>query len=224
MIRVTLLLAMLGGTAACLRSNPATEMYVCTDPSMSVAFTPQLAAILRTASFTPKLGRSVLSRETIFVLEARKTLIRIWAQNMPVDPPNDVADLNTGVWPLIDPNQYVVSVQSWEPRLQSPKPVFDHLRSELIRAGFRVHHGPDRCSEKRPLSTHCGHWIHVRSWSVVRPPMPPGGFSDARRQPIRARQSRHWRFQSGGAAMADSHKRSCRTSAPRPGCAPASRK
>lgn len=151
MVRVTLLLAMLGSTAACLRSNPATEMYVCTEPRKSVAFTPQLAAILRAASFTPKLGRSVLSRETIFVLEARKTLIRIWAQNMPVDPPEDVADLSTDVWPLIDPNQYIVSVQSWEPHLQSPKPVFDHLRAELIRAGFRVHTEPNRCPKQRRL-------------------------------------------------------------------------
>jgi hypothetical protein len=129
-----------------LRSNPKTEMYVCTEPAVSTTFTQVLGSMLRTASFSPSLGRAVDVRGgKNFVLEAKKELVWVWAQNMPVSPPLERSEADyLGV--SVDPNQYIVSVQSWAPFLQSPEPVYDRLRSQLIRARFQVHDRPDECN------------------------------------------------------------------------------
>ena len=132
--------------SGCLRSGDVTEMYVCTDPAHSGAFTEQLATMLRAASLDPQLGRAVDDRGgTNFVLEAKKHFVRVWAQNQPVSPPLEGRkDGYVGV--SVDRNQYIVSVQSWLPVLQSPKPLYDRLRTQLTHAGFQVHDEPDRCA------------------------------------------------------------------------------
>jgi len=142
-----ILLALLVASAeyGCLPSNPSTEMYVCTNPAVSPHFTEVLGKILDHYGFKTARGRAVDAQgNKNFVLEAKKNLLRVWAQNMPVSPPlAQDAEPNLGV--SVDPNQYIVSVQSWMPSIQSPKSTYVSIRRELGLAGFQIHDRSGMC-------------------------------------------------------------------------------
>ena len=113
---------------------------------MSPHFTKVLAAMLRQEGLDPALGVAEDTQGgTNFVLEADKLLVNVWAQNMPVDPPREVEIANYSAGVLVDPSQYIVSVQFWAPYLQSPKPLYERLRARLTHARIEVHDHPGNC-------------------------------------------------------------------------------
>ena len=121
-------------------------MYVCTDRAISPRFTQVLAAMLRQEGLSPAVGRVDDSQGgTNFVLDADKLLVRVWAQNMPVDPPREVGIANYSGGVLVNPNEYILSVQSRVPFLQSPTPLYERLRARLTRARIEVHDRPGSC-------------------------------------------------------------------------------
>jgi len=129
-------------------------MYVCTNRTLSPHFTELLAGILREEGLEPTVGRVDDSQGgTNFVLDADGFLVKVWAQNMPVDPlPEvDIATYSAGVG--TDPNGYIVSVQSWAPFLQSPKPLYERIRGRLTRARMEVHDRPGSCAAKRKVAS-----------------------------------------------------------------------
>jgi hypothetical protein len=121
-------------------------MYVHVDSTESAHFTEKLASILGGLGFKSSIGRSVEGHgQTLYVLEANSIRLRIWAQNMPLDPrearrcgyENDVA---------IDPHQYIVSVQPWLPLFaRSARKTHADLRMSLVKKGYVITDKPVAC-------------------------------------------------------------------------------
>ena len=130
----------------CLPSNPSTELYICTNHSLSPHFTEILGEILERHGFRTAVGQAVDAQGgRNYVLEAKKNFLRVWAQNVPISPPL-VQDTEPKLGVSVDPDQYIVSVQSWLSSIQSPKPTFTSIRRELILAGLQIHDRSGMCT------------------------------------------------------------------------------
>jgi hypothetical protein len=143
-----LLIVFLSLIASCAQSDPSTEMYICLHPKVSAHFTNDLASILRRDGFNSTLGRAIDENgHTTFVLQANRRFVKVWAQNVPANPPYEVSDLDKfAMSPSVIPTEYFVSVQSRSLLSRSAaREDFKKIRAQLLSAGFKEIRKVDKC-------------------------------------------------------------------------------
>ena len=120
-------------------SNSDTEMYVRVPPQDAQKFMATLASILGDEGVSASVGRTAESPPaTNHILEAKSLNVRVWAQNVVLDPEEGKA---CG-YPFLNPveqTQYVVSVQRRSPLSEDrARQMFAKLRTKLVERGYTI--------------------------------------------------------------------------------------
>jgi hypothetical protein len=145
MISAVLLALALGG-ASCARSTDRATFYVLSPRTAALSsFPATLATLERQSGLRAEVGHATDDQgRTFFAVEAKSIRLRVWAQNMPLDPApvcNHTERLE------VDPRYFVVEV---EPTLslfgrREARDEAAVLQRGLAKAGFGVQTTATRC-------------------------------------------------------------------------------
>ena len=146
--KVTIGLILSLAVISCHQEKANMDMYVLVEPRHSERFMKALADATRNEGLSPWTSHATDDQgRTLYVLEAKRRFVRVWAQNMPINALEDPRCSPLGD-AEIDPGQFMISIESTFSFLGSARArtTFPRLREALISRGYKVLSEPLACS------------------------------------------------------------------------------
>jgi hypothetical protein len=137
------------GLTSCARREDRLTFYVLASEAAAPSFPEKLASLARQQGLVANVGHATDDQgRTLYAVEAKGLRLRIWAQNMPLDPA-PLCSHTAGM--EVDPRYFIVEV---EPTLSSFRGDSERVAGALQRglgaAGYGIQASPAPCGSTDP--------------------------------------------------------------------------
>ena len=134
---------------SCGKYESVEKFYILIEPDDTANFMSALASIAEEIGFSVKQGTATDDKGyTLYVLSARRRMIRIWSQNQPLSGMEDPLQCGTYTRPHPDPGQFFISITPlfFFVSESAVNDVANDVREKLSLAGFQIYESPEKCS------------------------------------------------------------------------------
>jgi hypothetical protein len=138
------------GLTSCARSEDRITFYVLASEAAAPGFPEKLANLTRQDGLTANVGHATDDQgRTLYAVEAKELRLRVWGQNMPLDP-SPICSHTAGIG--VDPRYFIVEV---EPTLSlfgsgDTEKVAMAIQRGLAAAGYDIENSPRVCGSTVP--------------------------------------------------------------------------